>query len=398
MCERVARGLMPPGLLQAGDLGVDHGSLAVFENYTKGLLAETSSAQVKFLDAALKAAPDNGPVRVALWQAYAAQGDHARAAQIAQAAKASSPMRRRLRFLLALSRIQLKQYEDAFQILKALLEDASTPAILNNMGIIQLRRGATPQTGRATYFFNKAAEADKDDPDYDFNLAYAYWFERDYQAALYWLKEAVRRNPADGDAHFILGAVLTATGANVEGQRERELARRLSSVYGEWERRPNAATEPVPRGLERLRDDLDASRLTLVEATLASVEQKDTQAVARYHLERGQRLFAQQQDRDAADEVNRSLYLLPYQAEAHLLRGRLYLRMGRTREAIEALTISLWCQESAAAHAVLGEVYLHAKNLQGARNELDKATALEPSSADVKALAEKLRELAKKPV
>ena len=40
----------------------------------------------------------------------------------------------------------------------------------------------------------------------------AHWVARDPQAATYWLREAVRRNPADGDAHFVLGASLAAGG------------------------------------------------------------------------------------------------------------------------------------------------------------------------------------------
>ena len=41
----------------------------------------------------------------------------------------------------------------------------------------------------------------------------------------------VRRDPADGDAHFVLSAALQQTGAATEATRERELARRLSSRF-----------------------------------------------------------------------------------------------------------------------------------------------------------------------
>ena len=61
--------------------------------------------------------------------------------------------------------------------------------------------------------------------DYTFNLGYAYWEEQDYPAAVYWLREAVRRQPADADAHFVLAAALKATNAATEADRERELAR-----------------------------------------------------------------------------------------------------------------------------------------------------------------------------
>ena len=88
---------------------------------------------------------------------------------------------------------------------------------------IQLRRGGSPQAGRATYWFTRATQA-QPDPDYFFNLGYAYWFEQDVPAAIYWLREAVRRNPTDGDAHFVLGAALQVSGSATEAQRELELA------------------------------------------------------------------------------------------------------------------------------------------------------------------------------
>ena len=217
--DRLAVRLAPAGAGAAGAPDVDRGALPVFEIYVKGLVADTPAAQIRLLGAALKRAPGYAPALIALWQAYTAQGDHARAAAAALGVPAASRAYRRARFLAALSQIRLKQYDEAFQALKALLDASPTPAIFNNLGVIQSRRGGTPQAGRATYFFSKAAEADPRDPDYAFNLGYAYWFEHDVKAATYWLTEAVRRNPADGDAHFVLAAALRASGETVEAGR-----------------------------------------------------------------------------------------------------------------------------------------------------------------------------------
>jgi len=86
----------------------------------------------------------------------------------------------------------------------------------------------------------------------------------------------------------------------------------------------------------------------------------------------------------------RSLYLLPYQPDLHLLLGRIYLRTGRVIEATEALKISLWSRETAEGHAVLGLACLQAKDEAGARSELQKAQRLDPGNADAKELAAKL--------
>ena len=223
---------------------------------------------------------------------------------------------------------------------------------------MQVRRGSTPQTGLASYYFNKAAETDSNDADYFFNLGYAYWLARDPQAAIYWLREAVRRNPADGDAHFILGASLAAGGSTTEASRERELARRLSSKYEQWEKRP--AAEAVPKGLERVKDGVELPHARQVEAALATSDQRE---LARFYLDRGRRLFQQENDREAIVELNRALFLAPYEADAHLLVGRIHLRNNRLRDAIDAFKISLWSSETAQAHVALAEAYLQAKDL-----------------------------------
>ncbi len=388
--DRLARQLAPSAAPPPAGAVVERGSLAVFENYVKGLVAETTGSQIRFLEGALKLAPDFAPARIALWRVYTAQGDHAKAAGAALAVPSASRESRRARFLVALSRIHLRQYDEAFALLKSLSDASPSPTVLNNLGVIQARRGATPQTGHAAYYFTKAAEADPDDADYAFNVGYAYWLDRDPKAAIYWLTEAVRRSPADGDAHFVLGAALLATGFRAEGEREKDLARQLSSTYADWEQRPNAAAEPVPRGLERLRDDLDPTRPTPVASGGAPVDPKDRGDLAAFHADRGRRLFEQRQDEEAIPELKRSLYLLQYQPEVHLLLGRIYLRSGRVTDAIDALKISLWSRDSAEAHAVLGQAYVVGKDEVGARAELKKAQQLDPNGADTKQLAARL--------
>ena len=319
--------------------------------------------------------------RLALWDIYAEQGDHAKALAAVLPVATDSSWSRRARFLAALSYLNLNRFDEAFAGFDALAGVQPAAMALNNVGVVQLRRGPAPQTGQPAYYFKKAVEADSNDPDYFFNLGYAYWIARDPQAATYWLREAVRRNPADGDAHFVLGASLAAGGSGTEASRERELARRLSSKYEQWERRP--PSDAVPRGLERVKDGVELPHARLVEASLATSDQRD---LARFHLDRGRRLFEQERDREAIAELNRALYLAPYEAEAHLLVGRIHLRNNRVREAIDAFKISLWSLETAQAHVALGEAYLQAKNAELARAEVERAIMLDPASSDAKQL------------
>jgi tetratricopeptide (TPR) repeat protein len=404
--ERIARRIAPALNMNTSALSAagepPHPPLAVFENYIKGLMAQTPPTAVKYLEAALAAQPGYDPAKLALWDVYSDQGEHARALAAVESVRANSVWSRRSRFLAGLSQIELRRYDDAFESFNTLagrtegsasaLSTTSPPAAsasptaLNNLGVVQLRRGWTPQTGRPTYYFTQAAEADPSEPDYCFNLGYAYWEERDAAAALYWLREAVRRNPADGEAHFVLGAALALSGNAPEAVREKELAKRLSSTFEQWDRRP--AADVVPKGLERVKRDVGLPRTRRLEVTLAGNEQRDQQELARFYLDRGRRLFDQENDREAIAELDRALYLSPYLAEAHLLAGRLHLRNGRAREAVDALKISIWSAETAEAHIVLARAYLQLPDPAAARAEAERALVLVPASTEARRVLE----------
>ncbi|HZP47530.1 MAG TPA: tetratricopeptide repeat protein [Vicinamibacterales bacterium] len=381
--DRIARKIAPAGAVPPMQAR-EPVSLPVFEDFIKGVLAETPATAINYLGAALKLQPTFDRARIALWQVYDDQGDHEQALAAIAPVPASSPFGSRARFLAGLSQFYLKKYDEAFATFKALADTQPAANIWNNLGVVQLRRGSTPQTGTPAYFFTKAAEADPYDPDYLFNLGYAYWLDRDTQAAIYWLREAVRRNPADGDAHFVLGAALAAAGNAVEAARERELARRLSAQYEARARRPGG--DVVPKGLERVKDEIELPHAHGVERTLATSEQRSQDELARFYLDSARRQFERENDREAADDLNRALYLSPYLADAHLLLGRIHLRNGRVREAIDAFKIALWSAESADAHVALGDAYWQNKDAAAARAEAERALALDPQSAAAKRL------------
>jgi tetratricopeptide (TPR) repeat protein len=355
-------------------------TLQAFEQFIKGLLAERPASQAEFLDAALRHDPRYDRARLALWDARTTLGDHEGALQAVTGVDAASPFARRAQFLSAVSLMSLKRNDDAFDALKKLNDAGSDAAILNNLAVVQLRRGAAPDSGKPTYFLTKAAQASPDDPDILFNLGYAYALDRDPQGAIYWLREAVRRNPTDPEAHLVLAAELEQSGSTVEAGRERELGRQLSKDP------ETAGRGAVPRGLERVQQDLDAYRGPTVSQAVATTVQRDQQNVAQFYLDRGRRLFEAEQDHDAMEELKRAVFLSPYEADAHLLIGRIHLRAGRPRDAVDALKISIWSRDTAPAHVALGEAYLKLNDKGAAKTEAQKALALDPSSNDAKAL------------
>jgi tetratricopeptide (TPR) repeat protein len=375
--------------------------LDAFESYIKGLIAESPSAQATFLETAVKQFPGYDRAELALWGVRTDQDDHAAALSAVRAVPGTSPLAGRARFLSGVSLLELKRYDEAFDLFKALIDQAGispagppprgAAAAFNNLGVVQIRRGGTPQTGTAVFYLTKAADADPGDADCLFNLGYAYVLERNHQGAIYWLREALRRNPSDPDAHYVLAAALQASGNAVEAAREKELARQLSAQYEEMERRAAADKLPVPKGLERVREEPDAAIGFRPEQAIVNAAQREQHELATFHLDRGRRLFEREEDREAMMELRRAVYLSPYEAQAHLLIGRIHLRAGRPQEAVDALKISIWSEDSAPARVALAEAYLKLGNTAAVRAELEKALVLDPASADAKRMLSEIK-------
>jgi tetratricopeptide (TPR) repeat protein len=83
-------------------------------------------------------------------------------------------------------------------------------------------------------------------------------------------------------------------------------------------------------------------------------------------------------------DLQRSVYLAPYQDEPHLLLGRLYERAGRVGEAIDEFKVALWCRETAGARIALGRAYVASGDKAAARQEFERALILAPDSAEAR--------------
>jgi tetratricopeptide (TPR) repeat protein len=355
----------------------------VFESYVKGLVAIAPATRQRFLETAYRKAPRDGRVLLALWSVYAEQGLHAKALAAVRNVPADSPLYRKARFSAALSLIELARLDEAFKELADLNTERSTPVLLNDLGVVQLRRGGVPAGGSPASFFDRAVKASPEDTDYLFNLGYAYALVKEAPAALFWLREAVRFDATNGDAHLVMSAVLESTGKSVEGQRELDLAKTLGT------RREMAASTPrdaVPSKLERLRTDLDTSVSRRFASSIGTPARQDQQEVAAFHVAEGRKLFEAQKDREAANELRRAIYLSPYQDEPHLLLGRLYARGGRLPEAIDEFKVAIWCRETAEARVALGSALFESGDKPSARREAERALVVDPGSAAARAL------------
>ena len=369
-----------------GDRG-ERPPLEAFEAYVKGLMAESAATRATFLEDAIKQHPGYDRAYLALWGVRHDQADHEAALEAARAVSSESSFARRATFFAAISLLELKRFDEALEAFEASAEGAEpafAAAALNNMGVVQLRRGTPSPKGVPTYYLTRAADADPGDADILFNLGYAYVIEKNPTGATYWLREALRRDPADAEAHYVLSAALQAVGSGVEAERERELARQLSSRLAELEKQAADEKRAVAGGMERLREDPELRAGIRSEETITSSAQREQRDLASFHLDRGRRLFESEEDREAMAELRRAVYLSPYEAQAHLMIGRIHLRAGRPVEAVEALKISIWSRETAEARIALAEAYIRQQNIAAARTELERALIVDPESIEAK--------------
>ena len=387
--ELAAR-LWPGNAAPAGAPAAAAAPMAAFEPFVKGLLAETPATQVPLFTKAVQVAPDYADARIALARAQASAGNDREAIDALAAVGESSSRWVEARVLTAVAQLELHEAQAAWQTLTAVHARAPSALVLNNLGVVRLRLPAAPPgSGRATWYFSQARTLDPLEPDYLFNLGYAYWLEGDPSGAGYWLREAVRLSPTDASAHALLAQVLHAGGHAAEAASELALAQRLSAAFESLDLK--SAPPSAPKGLERLKEDVEPPRAQRIDAALEMVGQRQQRELARFYLDRARRLVEQENDREAEPELTRALYLSPYNAEAHLLLGRCYLRTGRLRDAIDQFKVSVWSEDTAAARVALAEAYLEARDSTAALAEAQRALVLDPASVHAQQLVERLR-------
>ena len=385
---RIIRKILPVSDLTMEQMEADHPPPAAFEQYVKGLLAQVPATRISYLTHARRLAPAFQRPRLALWTAYDEQGSHEAALAAVQEVPEDHRLYRRAQFLASVSLVELGRHDEAFGTLTRLNATSPDPALLNNLGVVQMRRPSDGGGPRAVALFGDALRLDGTDSDVMFNLGYAYFIERDLKSAIGWLREALRRDPADAEAHYVLGTALQSAGNAAEGAREHELARRLSADVARLD--ASAGGDRIPRGLERLKTDIDVPASLRVHAAIIESGQRDQREAAAFHLDAGRRLFKTGRDIEAIAELRRTVYLAPYHSEAHLLLGRVYLRTGRAADAIDALKISIWSNDTVPARLALAEAYAVQKDAAAARAEAQAVLAREPQNAEARRLLDAL--------
>ena len=254
----------------------------------------------------------------------------------------------RARFSVALSLVQLKRLDDAFATLRTLADRAPSATLMNNIGVIQLRRPVTPQTGRATYYFNQALNRRGERTNT--STRYAYWAEKDAPSAIFWLRGRFRDRRWRG-ARGARGSA-AGYGCGRRSARERELATQLSSTT-QW-RRSRRGRAPTIARPERLKPSLEVSTLRRVDSVIArrgSASRRTDGVPSR----RGRRFFGRGATPTPSQRGARDLPLA-LRGGGDLLMGRIYCEQGKRRR---HQRLKLPCEpESVEGRIALAQAYL----------------------------------------
>jgi hypothetical protein len=177
---RVARRLAEGWPREAAPVEANHPGVAAFEQYVKGLLAEGPAMKLSFLREALRLSPTLERARIEIWAVYNELGEHQNAlAAVRQVSfdpalgGPAAALAREAAFLSSVSLVQLGRYQEAFDVLTDLNRVAVDGSLLNNLGVVQLRRPPVGATGRrAVAYFTDSIAVEGADSDLLFNLGH----------------------------------------------------------------------------------------------------------------------------------------------------------------------------------------------------------------------------------
>ena len=209
--------------------------LAAFEQYVKGLLADTPAAQVPLLTKALRIKPDYAAARIALWQAHDGSGRASRrpSRRVAPVGRGVAAVRWRRGSSGAVAHSICATMPPAWHTLAALHARAPSALVLNNMGVVRLRSAApSPEVGPADVVLQPGAHARSARSGLPLQPGLRVLAGRRLRGGRVLAARggAARARPTPA-AHALLAQVLFAGGHAAEAARELALAQRLSAAF-----------------------------------------------------------------------------------------------------------------------------------------------------------------------
>jgi len=340
--------------------------LDAFENYVRGVTAPTAEKQIQHFREAVRLNPAYPEALLQLGKAYYRERQYEQAISSLARVPADNPLAREANFYLGLAAYDHGDFPRAESAFGFVATRFPLAEVYNNLGVVRSR--ADRKT--AAEYFQKAIDADPNDPDYHFNLAIELYRTGDLAGASQQLRNSLSLRPGDPSAKSLLDAI--APDANASSQR---------AIV--------PANQKLP--LERIRTNYDESSFRQLALKIEAVAEQrlaktDPLTHAQFHSDRGHQLLTQGFLSEAEAEFREAIVLNSSNAEAHAgLASVLEAQNSETRarsEAEEALRL----RQFAEPLLVLARLDLRDNRAEAAAENVAQALRLEPSNAAALAL------------
>lgn len=289
-------------------------------------------------------------------------------------------------FYLNLAAHKSGNFTDAAAAGEQLVEIAPLLEVLNNAGA---SAGAKGDLTKALPWLQRAVANKPNDAAYRFNYGYALWRNQNWEEAAQQLRAALKINPRDGEAYFILAKALASAGKAEDAAQADNEAKRTLTTYAKWA----VAPDKVPQ-LWRLKEELPAGAFAKFNRQAAPNRPSAQQITQRQQLDRARQLLLTNNannDAEALQELQQVLAVDGTNAEAHYLRAVVLQRRNQTESALSALQAAVsWNPRMLEAHIALGRVYLSRGDRALALAHCKQALELDPANREAIALKQQI--------
>jgi tetratricopeptide (TPR) repeat protein/TolB-like protein len=352
-------------------------SLAVFENYIRGLVEDSPAERAKHLKEAVRLDPTYTPAWFALGRLYFHQQEFELAATALAKVPKSDPRALGANFDLGLASFYTGNYPQAEEAFAFVATQLPLSEVINNEAVAASRRNQD-----AAALFQQAVNADPKDGDYHFNLALALRRRNDIPGAMKEVGECLKLRPEDSEAQALLVSLQTAAATPaVKANTFLTSGAAASNNAGPLERIKRNYNEESFRQAAYEIDQMQAMKL---QSLPPSARAAALTTAGDRSLNSGLLLEAERQFQNALQDDSAN-------ALAHAGLAAIRERSGDADGARSQAMQSLQLKPTVDAHLVLARLDLQSNQLPSAAGEVTQALKLDPKSAAALGLRQALQ-------
>ena len=326
-----------------------------WRTHAQALAATDATARAKLLRRALTLSPGYEEARLDLARVQLESREQAAALETLGRSGREARAHRAPRFAEGVALLGLGRYVEAAAVYDELRQDRPTPAVLSNEAAARLRQGR--RDSPASVPLLQALGREPAALDLPVNLGFALLHENRADAAAFFLRVAVKRDPGDSAARLLLSWALRQAGKEDEAEEE---WRALSAMTDAFQ---SLRAPDLKRRFERV---LPSEGALVVDSQGRSDAEAATAQQAR-----GQKLIEAGDMAAAAVELLSATGLAPFDPETHALLARALRARGEVARAEAELRASLYCRDDNAVRTELADLLMAQGRTVDARKVLE---------------------------